>query len=228
MGNKSWFSLVHFFFQLNPYDQPRVWSNEKHNKPHGSCYTPELCFRALNPNYLSKRLCVLCHLTPKWKFAFGQTFQWTLWSCWKIGHKLAMWFSEPTGYSYNLKLPKANAATQCSDPTPSLPSQPHACMSCTHPPRLVQPSYAANYWLRNRSFHPLFSFKLPFFFFSTESVPQSAWSSDHINSCISTRKRAGEDKRDSIFQQGHQQNAHWNTALGSKCKHKELVLWLIL
>lgn len=137
----SWFSLMYkFLFQLNLNYQPRVWLYEKHTRPYGFCYTPEPRFSP--PNLLSglsfgtiymqrrqeqgpERGCTLPFDT-KMEVCLRASVQWTLWSCWKVGHKPAMWFPEP--WSYNLMLPKANAVTHSSDPTPSLhllPSPAH-------------------------------------------------------------------------------------------------------
>lgn len=79
--------------------------------------------------------------------------QWTLWSCWKVGHKPAMWFSEPAGYSYSLKLPKANGATPRGNPTPSL-----------HVPR--SPDHAHTASLRCNAAH--YCFRRHFVFFASK------------------------------------------------------------
>lgn len=176
----------------------------------GSFLGPFTC-KGIKSRALRAAACTLPFDT-KMEVCLRANVQWTLWSCWKVGHKPAMWFPEPCSYSHNLMLPKANAVTHSRDPTPPL----HLLPSSARP---LQPFHAAN----NDSETDLpFSFRLVFFFM--ESVLQSIWLPDHTNSCISTG-----GKQDSLFHQHHQQNLHWNKALGWQCnKHKEPVLWFIL
>lgn len=108
-------------------------------------YTPELCLNSPNPSRSSSVwgllahsagsrapqdwLHVLCHLTPKWKFASGQIFS-RLWGCWKVGHKTAMWFQ-------NLQA----IATTSSCQKPALPARASVPPSATHLHILHSPSH---------------------------------------------------------------------------------------
>lgn len=154
----SWFSLMYkFLFQLNLNYQPRVWLYEKHTRPYGFCYTPQprlalqICslgsvlapFKCKGVKSRALRAWAVCTLPfdTKMEVCLRASVQWTLWSCWKVGHKPAMWFPEPWSYSHKLMLPKATAS---SDPTPSLhllPSPAHAATAIL----------CCKSWLRNWS-----------------------------------------------------------------------------
>lgn len=161
----------------------------------GSVLGPFTC-KGDESSALRAAVCTLPFDT-KMEVCLRANVQWTLWSCWKVGHKPAMWFPEPWSYSHNLMLPKANAVT--------LQQQSHPIPAC---PALTRPYHYSHFMLQTLPQKLIFSFPLGCFF-SQNQFFQSIWLPDHTNSCIRTR-----GKQDTLFHHQHQQNLHWNKALG--------------